>query len=395
MDIPKFNTASISGKKVLVAPLDWGLGHVTRCIPIVRALLQRGNTVIIAATGSRKALLALELPEVSIIGIPDYEIRLGKAGIRQIPELLRQLPKLISVIKRENSWLAGICLKEKIDLVISDNRYGLYHPDVHCIFITHQLFIRSGLGEWIDRRLMKLHFRLIGRFSECWIPDNANPELALAGRLSHPPLQPVFPVTYIGLLSRFAGNRHGTAERSSAALPLEADRLLILLSGPEPHRTTAETIIMRQLNLYQGPVTFVRGLPGEHGETGTDPVSGAEPGDGNNERKIVAHLDTKALELALMQAGRIICRSGYSSLMDLMALGRTATLVATPGQAEQEYLANHMKEKGWMELCPQSELSLTALTGGHSGSNSGNTNRRVPAFFFFDGELPALTLRPT
>lgn len=383
MDILKFNTAAIVGKTVLIAPLDWGLGHATRCIPIINALLKRENRVIIAATGSRKAILAETFPGLKMVELPDYEVRLSASPGRLNSKLLRQFPRLWFVIKQEKKWLDALCRTETIDLVISDNRYGLFHKSVHCIFITHQLFIISGFGNRADRWLMRFHFRLIGRFRECWVPDNADPEKSLAGRLSHPPETPAFPVTYLGLLSRFAGIAHSNVEEYAKT------ELLILLSGPEPQRTLLENVVIRQLVKEGISALLVRGLP--HLEAVTP--DSETPGD-DSRLRVVNHLRATALALAISRAGTIVCRSGYSTLMDLIALRRSAVLIPTPGQPEQEYLAGYMEEKGWMSQQKQATCSLKEL-GAQELANPGKKQHALPepGLVFFNGELPGLTLQ--
>lgn len=383
MDIPKFNTVPISAKKVLVAPLDWGLGHATRCIPIISALLKRGNAVIIAATGGRKTILAAAFPGIPFVDLPDYNVRLSVSPDRFHSGLFRQLPRLWSVMRSEKKWLNEFCRTQSVDLIISDNRYGLYHKDIHCIFITHQLFIFSGFGNRIDRWLMHFHFRLIARFRECWVPDHAEAAKSMAGRLSHPPKTPPFPVAYLGLLSRFAGGGLTTSNGYAKT------DVLVVLSGPEPQRSQAERIIVKQLSAFNGPALLVRGLPGREADSfPTDSAFG-----NNRQLRIVHHLPAAELRRAILAAGTIICRSGYSTLMDLVALRRTALLLPTPGQPEQEYLAAWMIKKGWMACRQQDSFSLAEILKSNGRTAESKAGMPEPEDLFFNGELPGLTLR--
>ena len=175
---------------VLVAPLDWGLGHATRCIPIIKELVKQGAGVIIAAVGNQKKLLEAEFPQLEFLEIPGYEIRY-KRGFFLKWSLLFRIPGILRQIRLENRWLEKTLQNRKVDVVISDNRYGLFHKGHFCVFITHQLYIQSGskppgaLGKWIDGRLLKWNYKLISKFSCCWVPDQER-GLSLAGILSHP-----------------------------------------------------------------------------------------------------------------------------------------------------------------------------------------------------------------
>jgi len=202
--------------------------------------------------------------------------------------------------------------------VISDNRYGLWHTDLYCILITHQLNIQSGMGDWVDRWVQRWHYRLINRFNVCWVPD-ISAGTGLAGKLSHPAQMPDIPTHYIGLLSRM--------ERSQLDKDETID-LLILLSGPEPQRSILERLLWEQLRSYKGTFIFVRGLPG-----------GGSPLTGDN---VYDHLPAWTLNKYLLKARLVVARSGYSTVMDLVRLQKRSILIPTPGQTEQEYLGKYL-----------------------------------------------------
>ena len=159
--------------KVLVAPLDWGLGHATRCIPIIKELLNQKCQVIVAAEGAQKALLHEEFPFLTFVELPGYRVRYGKNRALTFMRLIASIPKILIRIKRENGWLRRFADRERPDLVLSDNRYGLYLPGTVTIFITHQLSIRTPFGKVADRLLQRINYSAIARFSVCWIPDIA------------------------------------------------------------------------------------------------------------------------------------------------------------------------------------------------------------------------------
>lgn len=318
---------------VLVAPLDWGLGHATRCIPIIKALEGQGCTVLLAGEAAVAALLQKEFPHLEILPLKGYRIRYSRrAGFFSLA-ILRQLPKICAAIRNERNWLKKLIAGRKIDAVISDNRPGLHHKHIPCIYITHQLHIETGnrFSSWLSQQL---HYRYINKFSACWVPDNeGSPDLA--GILSHPLEKPSVPVHYIGPLSRF--------ENAGAG---ENYDLLVCLSGPEPQRTLFENILQAQLASYNGKVYFVRG-------TETAPAA-TFPGH----IKTVGLLSSDELNKAMIAATVIISRSGYTSVMDLVKLQKKAVLVPTPGQKEQEYLAAMLMEQGLFYTVRQEDFSL-------------------------------------
>lgn len=248
--------------------------------------------------------------------------------------MLYQAPGLLKRISFEHEWLNHHQKKHGWSAVISDNRFGLYHPGIHSVFITHQLNILTGWGPAADRFLQKINYRYIRKFNECWIPDlEAKP--SLAGILSHPEHLPGNE-RYIGPLSRF--------ERKESS---EKPDLLVLLSGPEPQRTVLEDIVLAQVSKVTGKIFLVRGRPSD-----TDrPKANANITVFNNPT-------SEQLEKFINGAGMILCRSGYTTIMDLIKLKKRAILIPTPGQTEQEFLAAHLNGAGLFYTVNQSQLSL-------------------------------------
>ena len=361
----KINKFPLRNPRVLVAPLDWGLGHATRCIPIIKELLIQRCNVIVACAGPQKVLLREEFPSLSFIELRGYEIKYDKNRAFTILRLVSSIPKILIRIKRERAWLKRFAAREELDLVISDNRYGLATPGVFCIFMTHQLLIKTAFGGWADRILQTLNYRTIRHFSRCWIPDIT--PIGLAGELSHPKRMPSISTRYIGWLSRFGAATHGGTHRGF---------LLALLSGPEPQRTLLEKDILRQAaELGKAPagcrLVIVRGLP-EGGKAVSGLwASGEAAASGQSAPGAAAaglpawislydHLPARALEPLIRDAGLILARPGYSTLMDLQRLGKRALLVPTPGQTEQEYLGPYLAQKGWASCVNQRDFSLAA-----------------------------------
>jgi predicted glycosyltransferase len=321
--------------KVLIAPLNWGLGHATRCIPIINELLSLKCSVIIGADGAQKALLQEEFPSLGFVKIPGYDIKYGKNRAFTVFRLILSIPKILICIKRENRWLRRFSQLEAPDLIISDNRYGLHRPGTICVFMTHQLWINTSFGVLPDRLLQYLNYRAIRRFTCCWVPDSPGAD-SLAGKLSHPRKMPSIPTRYIGWLSRFgvAGERKAAGrDRTGPNVDAHAD-LLVILSGPEPQRSLLEKMIVEQAAGCDYKIVLVRGLPsgGKFIETPPGMV-------------VYDHLASDRLEQAIRSSDIILSRPGYSTVMDLVRLGKKAIFIPTPGQTEQEYLGGYLAER--------------------------------------------------
>jgi len=330
------NQASPSFKPtILVAPLEWGLGHATRCIPLINCLLRYDFRLILAGDGAVKALLKQEFPTLPFIELPGYHISYSAHKWTMAFQLAIQIPKIIAGIKYENKRLEQLVKEHHIDGIISDNRYGLYHSSVPSVFISHQLLIKTPYGNQTDLYLQQLNYNYINRFSECWVPDHER-ETTLSGILSHPVFSPKIPLRYIGPLSRF---HQGTTQ--------EEKHLLILLSGPEPQRTIFEKICLAQLSLYNGPVVLVRGLPAETNKL-TVPKN----------ISVYNHLNTSLLQEKINAASFIIARCGYSTVMDLAIMKKKGILIPTPGQTEQEYLAKHLMSVQFAFCVEQNKFKL-------------------------------------
>jgi uncharacterized protein (TIGR00661 family) len=326
---------SSSTPKILLAPLDWGLGHATRCIPIINELIQHNCQVVLAASGRGKSLLQQEFPYLHMLELPGYNIQYASSGWGLAMKIVAQIPRLLSAIKREQRWLQKVVADEGIDAVISDNRYGLFSTAIPSVFITHQLRIQTPFV-WATGLLQQLNYRYISRFKGCWVPD-AQGRDNLAGELSHPLQKPPVPLFYTGPLTRF---RSRTRKE-------EGKHLLVLLSGPEPQRTILEKKLKVELTTYSNPVVLVRGLPGNN-----DSLS-----MGKNVI-VYNHLPAVALEKVLNDASLVISRCGYSTVMDLSSIQKRSILIPTPGQTEQEYLAKHLMQKGIALCVNQSEFRL-------------------------------------
>jgi uncharacterized protein (TIGR00661 family) len=329
--------ASLRRCRILVVPLDWGLGHATRCIPIIRELLKQGIEVWLAGEAAQEKLLKAEFPDLPFLSLPGYRVHYARSNIGLLKNIFFQIPKILRAMKKENAWLKKMADEHGFDAVIADNRYGLYHSTIPSVFITHQLTIKSSLGKWTERILQKRNYRFINRFTECWVPD-VDEKNNLAGELSHPEKKPTIPLHYIGVLSRF----------EIKSIQKEKNHLLIILSGPEPQRSLLENKIINEVSNYNGTATIVRGLPGS-----------ASVIPSTNIIHFYNHLPSVELNKEMQQAEYIISRSGYSTIMDVVKLQKKSILIPTPGQTEQKYLANYLLQKQIAFCVSQKEFSLT------------------------------------
>jgi UDP:flavonoid glycosyltransferase YjiC (YdhE family) len=325
-------------KKILIVPLNWGLGHTTRLIPVIRELIKFKTEIYFGGSQVQIDLMKREFQSIRFISFPAMQIRLSRQKYQAVSFLV-QLPGFIVQIFRENRFLKKCIEKEGIKIVISDNAYGLWNKSAYTIFITHQLTILLPKKlKWMQLPANHFNRWCISKFNECWIPDADGP-VNLASRLSHPDQIPEN-CKYVGILSRF-----DIFKSEETDISIRKNHVLIILSGPEPQRTIFENMIARQLADLPKEIKLnvVRGLPDEL----------KTPYDGWKN-----HLPAAELHKLIKESEYIVCRSGYSTIMDLITLNRTALLVPTPGQTEQEYLASYMLEKGWFSTLRQENFKL-------------------------------------
>lgn len=321
-------------RRILVAPINWGLGHATRCIPIIKKLEEKGYTPFLASDGAALELLKKEFPHLRSFELPSYNITYTSRGSLLKWKLLLDSPHILRNIKKEK--LATKILVEKLNLhgIISDSRFGVRYKHLPNVFITHQLNVLSGNTTFLSS---SLHQQYIRKYDECWVPD-APGKPNLSGFLGHP-RSTSEAVQYMGIISRF----------KKRELPQIYD-YMVLLSGPEPQRSLLEDILFRELKQTEKRILFVRGKISEV------PAAFSSPN-----MTITNYLFGKDLEEALNSSKVIISRSGYTTLMDLAKLGKKAFFIPTPGQFEQEYLAERMSKLGFAPSCKQEDFNLERL----------------------------------
>lgn len=355
-------------KKILIAPLNWGLGHATRCIPIIHELVNLGFSPVLAGDGKSFELLKKEFPELSHFELPSYGITYSEKGYFLLFKLMLRSPAIIQAIRKEKKVVDQLVKEEKIDGIISDNRFGVRSSKIPSVFVTHQIRVLSGLTTVISSFI---HRVFINRFDECWIPDHKGRD-NLSGSLSDPEGLNIR-VRFIGTLSRFSKRQ------------LKKDiQWMAVLSGPEPQRSYLENKLKELMPKLQGSKILVQGkIDKQQEETNYRGI------------RIVNFMLSKELEAHLNRSDRVISRSGYSSIMDLKELGSKPVFIPTPGQTEQKYLAKRMKRLGIAFFADQERFTIDDLknseyykgflsTNGQKNSNSSEIQAAILKVFNSD-----------
>ncbi len=309
-----------SPKTVLISPLNWGLGHATRCIPVIHCLLQLNCKVILCGNGDSLNLLSSEFPELPTEILPQYSIRYPKNPLWFSLKMLLHLPCFFRSISRDIATTKALIKKYRPDLIISDNRYGFRHPSVPSVLITHQTQpVLPASARTLKKFVWKRLEQMMNHFNEVWIPDQQS-EHGLSGVLSHNDAH-LKKTVFIGPLSRFSINYDS----------FQKNTILAIASGPEPHRTEFEKIVYALAASTPFHFTLLQGKPNEPNHSK------------KNNLEIIHHLNTCQLQSLIGKNEIILTRAGYSSIMDMVALRKKAILIPTPGQTEQLYLARHLK----------------------------------------------------
>ncbi len=333
-------------KRVLVCPLNWGLGHATRDVEIIDKYLKQGYKVIIGADKAALQFLRQHYPHLAYIVMPSLTITYS-GKIPFMLKMLMQFPKMLFSLYNEHQLLKKIIKQYKIDIVVSDNRFGLWNRNVHSIFITHQLGVKIPKIAWVERFANFLNHKFINKFDECWIPDFEGNK-SIAGELSHPKRMPKN-AKYIGILSRFKDGIEYAQEPDNKQILSRKFDILALISGPEPQRSIFERIVVEQASKTNYSTLILQGKPEQANNLMIDNI------------QYINHLDSNNLKKLIQKTDVVICRSGYSSIMDFVVLGKKAVILATPGQTEQEYLAKYLSEKGTFYFTQQSDFDLSEI----------------------------------
>jgi len=320
-------------KTILLCVLNWGIGHAARCVPLIEKWLRENKCVVIASDGAALQMLQVEFPDLLFEKLPPYNVQYDKGG-NMVFAMARQLPKFINAINEEHKALNSLIEKYQPELVVSDSRFGCHTAKTKSVFITHQLhLIMPAAWKWMQPIVNHFNHKQIAKFDECWVPD-VEGKSNLSGKLSHPALPNV---QYIGTLSRFK-----KAKKTEKKLDV-----LAVLSGPEPQRTLLEEKLREQLGKSGLKYLLVRGLPDKSRDKANE----------------VNYLNAGELSKAITESKMVICRSGYSTVMDLMALQADTKIVfiPTPGQTEQVYLAERLSERNLVKCINQENLNVLKL----------------------------------
>ncbi len=320
---------------ILVAVLNWGLGHASRILPVIYELEKQGVVPIVASDGRALTLLEKEVPHLRTINLKSKEVFYPDSGSMAF-SMMQQTPKILKNIWREHTVTQRLVKQYKLKGIISDNRFGMWSKSVPSVFLTHQVFIQvPSQWQWLEPSIYKINHFFIGQYKWCWIPDFPNSP-NLSGKLAHGRKLDNKRFRFIGPLSRL----------KKQDVPFRYD-LMVLLSGPEPQRSLLEKKLLEQLENYDGKTVFVRGV------TETNEVKE------KRNLTIFDHLTSEKINQLMNESRLIIGRSGYSSLMDLVTLEKNAILIPTSGQTEQEYLAAYFKANQIFNSYPQNEFDLT------------------------------------
>ena len=332
-------------RHILYTVLNWGLGHATRSIPVIRTLLSQGHSVTLAGEGDSLLLLQQVFPELPAHILKGIDVRYPLHRPLAVSMLL-QSRTILAAIRNEHIATEKLAAQINPDLIISDNRYGAYASNIPSVLICHQLQLLLPQGYRIFAGPVQSLYRTFLRpFQQLWVPDLAESP-NITGNLSHFRGVEKFPVRYIGPLSRLP-------EFNSADIHDRYD-IFTIISGPEPQRSELEKILKQQLSGRKESVLIVRGQPGMNDDFT----------EGNI--RFVSHLSPEAMKHHFITAGKIISRSGHSTLMDLCAVQRSAICIPTPGQTEQEYLARlHAAAGRVIHLDQKNPDITTALNSYH------------------------------
>lgn len=324
---------SSMGKRIIVAPLDWGLGHSTRDVPIIHHLVNAGHEVIIVADGRPYDFLSRRFPGLKIIRCAGYDITYPKSDQFMV-HMARSGPRIAKALREEKKAAERIVEETRADIIISDNRLNFRSKNTKNIFITHQLKVKAGV---LTIAASALHSRFYSKFDEIWIPDHEGKN-NISGDLAFQ-RKPKKHHRYIGPQTRFS--------LVKTRMKGQGKNLLFMLSGPEPQRTMFEDLVLKELKKNPVPSLILRGQPGQPHDS--EPLPGV---------RMLNHLDDEQLAAAIADSYAVVSRGGYSTLCDLTAANKKLICVPTPGQTEQEYLGEYLARKKMMITQSQDTLSL-------------------------------------
>jgi|688.fasta_scaffold474728_1 hypothetical protein len=305
------NLSDVREKKILISCLNWGMGHVSRCIGLIQKLEKQGNTCVVAGNEAQLAVFKTYFPLIETINHEGYPFNFSNE-ISFFQTLWKQKNRILQFIRTEKKVVQNIVIENKIELVISDHRYGFETKACPCIFLTHQL---NPKLKGLSKLFIFFHNYWMNQFDFKWIVDN--PSINLAGDLSKSSKRKR--TYYIGLLSRF--------ENEPNILNLKKQNALLLLSGPGVHhdflfKSFISNCPENQQKIILGSPKAINSLQVE-----------------NQTVEKIGTNDWKVIDNYLLESADVYSFSGYTTLMDLYFLKCQKHLFPCPNQWEQIYLS--------------------------------------------------------
>jgi UDP:flavonoid glycosyltransferase YjiC (YdhE family) len=311
---------------ILLCPLDWGLGHTTRLWALAMKLRKVKNVRFFWAVNGKPKQWLLAQKEAFpsddvILDIPFIPVKHdGTFG-----GFVKQMPAFILRIHRLRKAIAKLVKAHQIHGIISDHQFGAWHKNIPCILVAHQLRLPVFQKiSWLSNIIDRFHSSYINQFKEVWIPDLEG-EKGLSGKLSNTSLLKI-PHHFIGHLSHLA-----ESENYADGLENNID-VLGMVSGPEPFRARMEEEITQWLKSNGKKNVMIGGSYNKKRNSRHD-----------DNLTYYHSLDSIKIGTLIQRSSLVVASGGYSTLMDLMLLQKSAILIPTPGQPEQAYLAKHLE----------------------------------------------------
>lgn len=327
-------------KRILFAVHDWGLGHASRSLLLIRALVERGDSItVVSAAGDGMRLLQSELGDACrFVSYRDIPKPFSRWPAMFYLRMSLATPWVLARMRSEHRFVEALVAREHYDCVVSDSRFGMWSANIPSYCILHSLRqIIPGRPRWMERLVERGQRDLTKGFTRILIPD-IEEQQGLSGELGHDPVIDwgVDRLCYIGPLSGIS--------RTDAPVDIDC---FFSISGIEPQRSILEKRVLAALPQLDGRIVVTLGRPAQAGscrQSGNATVHG--------------YLDRKAQGEMLNRARLVMTRSGYTTLMELAELGQRALLVPTPGQSEQEYLARFHHQRGHVWSTTQRNLDF-------------------------------------
>ncbi len=322
---------------ILVSPLDWGLGHASRLVPLLQYLESQGHLLHIGVNTLTDDFLRQNVKSEKFYPVPSYRIKYSRFGT--LPSFAKIIWRLTVAKNLENNWVKDFVANQPVDLIISDNRFGFYHEQIPSVIISHQLHLQFSKGwKFLGKYAQNVNSRWLSAFSEVWVPDDENH--LLSGHLSQ---NESLKVRYIGGQSRLVPQENPVVSKR--------DYILCILSGPEPQRSYFEKLVRQQSPLIRKQIIMLGGKP--HQKSRQFECANLT---------YYNHVDNEQMAALIQNADLVLSRSGYSSIMDYHKLCcRHMFFIPTPGQPEQLYLAQRFKEMGVAGFQYQDDLNLPEI----------------------------------